>query len=49
LRDAAGEHLFDLAVDPGEKAEMKAKHADVLARLKARYDEWAAQMLPVPT
>jgi arylsulfatase A-like enzyme len=49
VRDAAGEHLFDLAVDPGEKAEMKAKHADVLARLKSRYDDWAAGMLPVPT
>jgi arylsulfatase A-like enzyme len=49
LRDAMGEHLFDLAVDPGEKAEMKTKHADVLAHLKSRYDEWAAEMLPVPT
>jgi arylsulfatase A-like enzyme len=49
LRDATGEHLFGLSLDPGEKAEMKAKHADVLARLKGRYDEWAAQMLPVPT
>jgi len=47
LRDATGEHLFDLAVDPGEKAELRAKHADELARLKARYNEWAAQMLPV--
>lgn len=49
LRDAAGEHLFDLGVDPGEKAEAKAKHADELARVKGRYDEWAAEMLPVPS
>jgi arylsulfatase A-like enzyme len=49
LRDAMGEHLFDLAVDPGEKAELKAKHADEIARVKARYEEWAAKMLPVPT
>jgi arylsulfatase A-like enzyme len=49
LRDSSGEHLFDLVVDPGEKAEMKAKHADELARLKARYDEWTAMMLPVRT
>jgi arylsulfatase A-like enzyme len=49
LRDATGEHLFDLAVDPGEKAELKAKHADELARVKARYDQWAANMLPVRT
>jgi arylsulfatase A-like enzyme len=49
LRDAAGEHLFDLAVDPGEKAELRAKHADVLARIKTRYDEWAAGMLPLRT
>ena len=49
LRDATGEHLFDLGVDPGEKADLKAKHADELARLKRRYDDWAAEMLPLPS
>ncbi len=31
-----GASLFDLAVDPGEKAEMKSKHADELASAWAR-------------
>jgi len=46
LDDAGAEHLFDLRVDPGEKAELKAKHPDVFAGVKSRYDAWAAQMLP---
>jgi hypothetical protein len=41
--------LFDLGVDPGEKAEAKAKNADEFAQVKGRYDKWAAEMLPVPT
>jgi arylsulfatase A-like enzyme len=49
LRDGAAEHLVDLGVDPGEKAELRAKRADVFASLKSRYDAWAAEMLPVPT
>jgi arylsulfatase A-like enzyme len=49
LRDGKAEHLFDLGVDPGEKAELAAKHGDAFARLKSRYDAWAAEMLPLPT
>ena len=31
--------LFDLANDPGEQRDVAAEHPDVVARLKARYDE----------
>jgi arylsulfatase A-like enzyme len=31
--------LFDLADDPGEQHDVAAKHPDVVARLKARYDQ----------
>ena len=46
LQDGDAEHLFDLGVDSGERAELKGKHADVFARIKSRYDAWAAEMLP---
>jgi arylsulfatase A-like enzyme len=47
LREAQVEHLFDLGVDDGEKADLVAKHPDVLADLRRRYDAWAAEMLPL--
>jgi hypothetical protein len=31
--------LFDLENDPGEQHNAAAGHADIVARLKARYDE----------
>ena len=31
--------LFDLTNDPGEQRDVAAAHPDVVARLKARYDE----------
>ncbi len=31
--------LFDLQEDPGEQHDVAAQHADVVARLKARYDQ----------
>jgi arylsulfatase A-like enzyme len=46
LQNADGEHLFDVGVDFGEKAELKTKRADVFATVKSRYDAWAAEMLP---
>jgi arylsulfatase A-like enzyme len=42
------EHLYDLSVDPGEKNDIKDTHADVLAKLRAQYKKWDAQMLPNP-
>jgi arylsulfatase A-like enzyme len=48
LKDAGEEHLFDLSIDVGEKADLKKKRADVFERIRARYDAWNAQMLPRP-
>ena len=48
LREGANEHLFDLSVDPGEKAELKGKHPDVFENIRAQYKKWDAQMLPNP-
>ncbi len=31
--------LFDLAEDPAEQHDVSASHPEVVARLKARYDE----------
>jgi len=48
LIEGTQEHLYDLTVDPGEKADVKAQHADIYASMKAEYDKWNAQMLPNP-
>jgi hypothetical protein len=45
--------LFDLERDPGEQHNVAAQHGDVVARLKARFDEVvrafpAAASGPVP-
>ncbi len=48
LMQAGQEHLYDLSVDPGEKADLKAVHADVFENLRAQYQKWDAQMLPNP-
>jgi arylsulfatase A-like enzyme len=49
LRDRSGEHLFDLATDPGEKSDLRAAHADRFESLKRQYQTWASQMLPLST
>jgi arylsulfatase A-like enzyme len=48
LKNAEGEYLFDLSVDPGEKADRKRRDPDVFARLKQQYLAWNAKMLPMP-
>lgn len=48
LNEEGGEHLFDLSSDPGEKADLKLKHADVFERLKSGYLAWNGKMLPRP-
>ena len=48
LRIGDTEHLFDLSVDPGEDAELSSDHTDVLAQLRAGFQEWNANMLPDP-
>jgi arylsulfatase A-like enzyme len=37
--DTRAMSLFDLADDPGEQHDVAAKHPDIVARLKARYDQ----------
>jgi arylsulfatase A-like enzyme len=49
LRDRSGEHLFDLANDPGEKADLRTTHADRFQSLKRQYQSWSSQMLPLST
>ena len=36
--------LFDLTNDPGEQHDVAAEHPEIVARLKARYDELVASM-----
>jgi arylsulfatase A-like enzyme len=44
-----GEHLFDLATDPGEKHDRKAERPELLAELRRKYAEWERGMLtPIP-
>lgn len=49
LQTDAGEFLFDLAADAGEKHDRKADQPAVLAQLKAKYAAWEREVLaPVP-
>ena len=47
LKDQAGEHLFDLMSDPGEKADIRTMHADRFDAIRRQYQAWVAQMLPL--
>ncbi len=38
--------LFDLAKDPGEKNDVSADRADIVAQLSAAYDKWWEETLP---
>ena len=48
LRIREQEHLFNLARDPRERANLKERQAAVFERLKSAYAEWNAAMLPYP-
>lgn len=48
LRLNGHEYLFDLAEDPRERANLKAKQAPLFAELQAAYTAWNATMLPYP-
>jgi arylsulfatase A-like enzyme len=48
LQDSGTERLFDLSIDPGEKTDLKARHADVFADIRQRHLAWNAGMLPRP-
>jgi arylsulfatase A-like enzyme len=45
---SAPDSLYDLAADPGEVADLAARHPDVVSELAARWDEVAAGLLPYP-
>ena len=46
LKEGNNEHLFDLSVDPGEKAEMKSREPAMFDRIRSEYNRWNATMLP---
>jgi arylsulfatase A-like enzyme len=49
LQTDAGEFLFDLAADAGEKRDRKADQPAMLAQLKAKYAAWEGEVLaPIP-
>lgn len=48
LNDRTGEHLFDLANDPGEKSDLRTTHASRMDDVRRQYEAWVAQMLPLP-
>jgi arylsulfatase A-like enzyme len=49
VQEGDEEHLYDLAVDLGEKTDLKEREERAFADVKGRYAVWAAQMLPRPT
>jgi arylsulfatase A-like enzyme len=49
LQEGGAEHLYDIDVDLGEKADLREREPAAFAEAKRRYSEWAAGMLPRPT
>jgi arylsulfatase A-like enzyme len=49
VQEGNEDHLYDLAVDLGEKTDLKARRPAEFSDIKSRYTAWAAQMLPRPT
>ena len=49
LQEGGAEHLYDVAVDLGEKTDLREREPAAFAEAKRRYSEWAAGMLPRPT
>ena len=46
LDESGNEQLFDLAIDPGEKNDLRGSHPEVFQRIRAQYAEWNGRMLP---
>ncbi|HUR59416.1 MAG TPA: sulfatase-like hydrolase/transferase [Opitutaceae bacterium] len=44
IQSEKGNGLFDLSVDRGEKNDLAAQHPEIAARLKARWEQWRAEM-----
>ena len=43
-RLVGGKELYDVQVDPGQKSNVAAKHADVVAKLRAAHDRYWAEV-----
>ena len=48
LKDDSGEHLFDLANDPGEKSDLRATRPDRFDAIRRLHRDWDSGMLPLP-
>jgi hypothetical protein len=46
-RLVSGTELYDLAADPGQKADVAAKHPDVAKKMRAHYEQWWEKLEPV--
>ena len=46
LQTDAGEFLYDVAADPGEKRDRKAEHPAVFQQLRAKLAAWEREVLP---
>jgi arylsulfatase A-like enzyme len=47
LREQAGEHLFNLTADPGEKSDLKDQQPEIFASLRNKFKDWNSRMQPV--
>lgn len=49
LKEGDQDLIFDFSADVMGIGDFEGKHPDVLARLRSEYQQWEAQMLPLPT
>jgi arylsulfatase A-like enzyme len=47
LKIGPNEFLFDVAKDQRERANLSKRHPEVFAKLKAQWEEWNKEMLPI--
>jgi len=48
LKVADREFLFDIEFDPRERGDLSQKRPDLLAELRALWEDWDRDMLPLP-
>ena len=48
LKVADREFLFDIAYDPRERGDLSKKQPELLDELRALWEEWDRDMLPLP-
>jgi arylsulfatase A-like enzyme len=48
LKVADREFLFDIEYDPRERGDLAQKMPDLLAELRALWEDWNRDMLPLP-